>query len=1014
MIRILHFSDLHIHDNYDQVKVLDCFLKDIRSAEKFNIVVCSGDIAAKGNFKKDNILSFFKEVQGIVGENTPIITCPGNHDINLNKRKARYEINFSSIKSYKEANALFDELHIDPDANLLAHLSDYNEIASIINKEDLENKIFFTKEILIDNKKIGIASLNSAWFTKGGGNIDYGKLFISQHQIEKAHDNIKDCDIKIAIFHHPLDWLSPDEKSYIQNALTQNFDILLCGHMHNNTSSSLASNLGNLFTSNTGCLYQTRDFFNGYSIVEIEEGKIKTTAREYYDSRACFDKSNRYSADSTSTFSFEKKKEIALISGDVIRHINLITNKKLLSTNSGVAPQELSTIFVEPPLSNTTENQYYALEGETEKCKLISLDDIYKCEKNIIFFGKRESGKSTLLNYIIANQFQKIHPKAQLGIVVDLEKARTTERNVTRSSIISAALNFLDGNLNKKELIDLLKKGYILVAFDNLNTKSQNDQKTISEFINEFNNSKYIASAIEPEMQISDFNYNKDIFKEKFHIHSFKKSHTEKLVQNWFSDDLETSSNSIKLVNRLIDQLNIPSTPFLISMLLWVVEKNKNNSHLFNEASVVQVLIEGLLNKFGEEKKREDFDSTNLSHFLKEFSYFLDKNKITNISISKFDKFKIQYFEERGLSSKENLRNELIEKGILYGDSNSIGFKFDCFRSFFLAEHFNTNEEVWINIINENLIQDYSIEFEYYSGIYRDKEKLLEEFHKAIKNIFNKTNFDTKKLSLENETNSLLSSTIFGDIISNIDSHHEHPSEELELDLPNRASLDHSISREKIKNPNNSEHFNALVALKTFAAILRNSELVANLQLKKDSLNDLFTYWDDVFSFLLSMVDTDIHTLTNNELSPEQEKEVKQFFTLILTFVYSYVIVEKSSSPKMKTFFEDYFESSNSGHRALAILCYIDIDIRKSIEITKKSLSFFNKKSFYLQAIYIFYLHKYFENSKSTETIKSIKSILAEITFVMSGQNKFQKSHIISKTLSHLEDKKNKVKKNER
>ena len=47
----------------------------------------------------------------------------------------------------------------------------------------------------------------------------------------------------------------------------------------------------------------------------------------------------------------------------------------------------------------------------------------------------------------------------------------------------------------------------------------------------------------------------------------------------------------------------------------------------------------------------------------------------------------------------------LIDKGILYGDSATIGFKFDCFRSYFLAEKFNTNEEIWLNIIKENAIR---------------------------------------------------------------------------------------------------------------------------------------------------------------------------------------------------------------------------------------------------------------------------------------------------------------------
>ena len=59
MIRILHFSDLHLHTNYDQEKVLESFLKDIQSNGAFDLVVCSGDIAARGNFQKDNILAFF-------------------------------------------------------------------------------------------------------------------------------------------------------------------------------------------------------------------------------------------------------------------------------------------------------------------------------------------------------------------------------------------------------------------------------------------------------------------------------------------------------------------------------------------------------------------------------------------------------------------------------------------------------------------------------------------------------------------------------------------------------------------------------------------------------------------------------------------------------------------------------------------------------------------------------------------------------------------------------------------
>src|SRR5690606_123023 len=136
---------------------------------------------------------------------------------------------------------------------------------------------------------------------------------------------------------------------------------------------------------------------------------------------------------------------------------------------------------------------------------------------------------------------------------------------------------------------------------------------------------------------------------------------------------------------------------------------------------------------------------------------------------------------------------------------------------------------------------------------------------------------------------------------SKIDSNSDKKDEVTYLDVPNKASIDHSISREKVSLPDDSEHYTAFVTLKTFASILRNSELVANLKLKKDSLDDLFTYWDDVFLFLLAMVKADVKKLTEDNLTTEQEQELTRFFTLMLTFVYSYVIVEKSSSPKMKT-----------------------------------------------------------------------------------------------------------------
>ena len=668
----------------------------------------------------------------------------------------------------------------------------------------------------------------------------------------------------------------------------------------------------------------------------------------------------------------------------------------------------MTRIFVEPPLAFKDEKTFFASNSEDNRSKekKIKLTDLYNLNKNILFLGKRESGKSTLINYLISHQFNMLHPNAVYGVVIDLEK-KIDGKDISIDRMITLALTFLGSNLNKKQITSNLLNGEILVAFDNIDLNNKNELKTVESFIKKYNSCRYIGSTSEPDIIVKDIKVEDNIFHEQVYIHSFGKNQTEELVKKWFYEDINAGIKNLKLVKNLINQLNVPSTPFLISMLLWVVEKQKNPSYLFNEASVIQVLIDGLLNKFGEEKRREDIDSTILSHFLKEFSFYLDSKGITSISNSDFDVFKINYFKEKGLPSKETLRSDLIKNGILYDDNESICFKFDCFRAYFLAEKFNTNQDFWLRIIQEKNIPKYSVELEYFSGIYRDKELLLREMRKYIRDVFHELNLDVDKLAVEKDTSLLLSKKIFGEINTRLEA---DPVIEHEQEIPNLASIDHSTSRNKIHSPKDDfGHHNALVLLKTFAAILRNSELV-EIDLKRSSLDELFDYWNEIFLFLISMVNKDLSSLIKLDLDDEQgsKEEYEEFlkvFNLVITCVYAHIIVEKSSSPKMKQLFEEVFESPKVGHKTLAILCFIDIDLNKSMEMTRRALSSLVGNIFYLQSIYFYYLHKYIENgrfSKSREISTKLKVILGELTFALSGKDSVLKTQVISDTIDRL------------
>lgn len=73
-------------------------------------------------------------------------------------------------------------------------------------------------------------------------------MFLTERQIERAYDEIKDYPLKIAVFHHTFDWLNQNEKQIIKNRLGEKFNIVLCGHNHENTAEAISSNIGQLLS----------------------------------------------------------------------------------------------------------------------------------------------------------------------------------------------------------------------------------------------------------------------------------------------------------------------------------------------------------------------------------------------------------------------------------------------------------------------------------------------------------------------------------------------------------------------------------------------------------------------------------------------------------------------------------------------------------------------------------------------------------------------------------------------
>jgi hypothetical protein len=132
----------------------------------------------------------------------------------------------------------------------------------------------------IDGKKIALVGFNSAWMCgrrkNSKGEIDdKGVVVVGEPQIHDLLESISEFDIKIAVLHHPFDWLADFESSQIMSRLMKGCDFILRGHQHEPQVAVIRGTLGNSVVIPAGASYDRRTYANSYNFVclDFKSGK---------------------------------------------------------------------------------------------------------------------------------------------------------------------------------------------------------------------------------------------------------------------------------------------------------------------------------------------------------------------------------------------------------------------------------------------------------------------------------------------------------------------------------------------------------------------------------------------------------------------------------------------------------------------------------------------------------------------------------------------------------------------
>ncbi len=277
----LHLSDFHTgKDNYGQIKLFHYLHKHMKQNREFvpDAIFVTGDIANKGLAKEYDLFyeEFIKPLMEIYETLPRLYIIPGNHDID----RKQSEIAAGSLYSILEkADSCFfdtDDAGFKSRQEIIPRFENFQNFVSGLGEAEcfpvksmFGEKGAFTDILSIGDKRIGIIGLNTAWLSNS--DKDKEQLTPGKYILEEALNAVKECEYKVVLGHHPLDWLHWEQRRQITALLIRNRAMYLHGHLHKNSGDFLlAYNTGSLILQ-SGAAFQARENDNNYNSLQWGE-----------------------------------------------------------------------------------------------------------------------------------------------------------------------------------------------------------------------------------------------------------------------------------------------------------------------------------------------------------------------------------------------------------------------------------------------------------------------------------------------------------------------------------------------------------------------------------------------------------------------------------------------------------------------------------------------------------------------------------------------------------------------
>ena len=1026
-MRILHLSDIHL-DSRDFLKsqkmfdkIIDAILP-LHNAVPIDVIVCTGDLINQGGKDyKGEIDALFEIFQNIIIKplldklNLPkerFVFCPGNHDVNRLADSPYSEIGLCSSLSSEEKIT-----------QLIQSKRNYDDVKRMIAFKEFEKKYyssieglnyqygFFDSSLILDINgiSVGISLLNSAWRC-WNSKEDKNKLLIGQEQVIHSLSYIGDCKIRIALSHHDTTWLANFDAPVIQKFICQNYDMYFTGHTHSSNECYQIKPEGSTFnivapgvlSSNIGLT--DSPYRNGFSLIDFDIDNSQFHSRLFYqEGIMSFSMDKNHGTDGVWTINVpvgeeaKKKREIVSLVMD-IRDNAERTNEHLLSykTNS-CAPKSVTQIFVEPILSKrvlTEESESPDKEPEIES---INLSEILASEENYILFGIKESGKTILLDKLMIDASLHVGGCTYIPAIINFKDIHGN---------IEATINTYWQH-NYRTACSILQTEKVLLLIDNIDFSDSKRLDALNYFLASHTNVRYIGTCLTARGQDDNLDvYNQPVQNfVRVEIEQFKSRQIRELITKWISSG-QSESEVQKRVDAIVEafaHLNLPRTPFAISMFLWILERQESYKPQ-NNAILIKAYIENLLQGGNNTASREEFDYVNQSTVLSEIAYAMLKEDNTNYAIKSSTAIKIiednlEEFHFRKVYSASTIYNNFLKNGLFTQEpDNMVRFRFSCFFEYFLYLRMEKNDDFLNEVLNdENYLKFYN-EIVYYTGINRGDDKII------------------KKIMEDLEYDYIEINNIVFQQVSNIDDFFNVGSsllqrikpDDLMRVLPDKETTKENDARNdavlqkraiqndedaiKKKNTNKFNNFSRLLLLAM--DVLRNCEEFKSNphypSATKKYYYDLVLRNSISYAILFKLIAMEM--INHEDKFPKERVEDLKFIVRLLPVLHEELLRGHLGTYKLTEVIKDKIEEDNSlsikpseFERFLSVFLYADMKGKDYFNVLSEFLKGFNRA--YIADASYFKLLSYYYSSKVTSDDNKLINLLGDLYIKLNSTN---------------------------